>query len=249
MSVMRGLGDFLVREKLWPKNPLRWLRGPKLSSRRLVPRRIESSRLWQLVELTGQGRGSYHRCLWLTVLMLLYGTGLRRGELERLDVDDWQREEGLLRIDGRKTGRERLVPVPEIAVQCLERYLVDRHNHLERLGQLGQRSLLVSREGGRLKGTAISLAVQRLARSGGLGRITLHQFRHTCASDLLEAGRHLAEVQQILGHATISTTMRYLHIADPQRHEAARRHPINQMLSGRPAAAAEQVLISQGVEL
>jgi site-specific recombinase XerD len=58
----------------------------------------------------------------------------------------------------------------------------------------------------------------------------LHQFRHSCASDLLEAGVRLHEVQRILGHQAISTTIRYVHIADPQRREAISRHPINDWL-------------------
>lgn len=69
-----------------------------------------------------------------------------------------------------------------------------------------------------------------------MGRITLHQFRHSCASDLLAEGVRLPEIQAMLGHQTIATTMRYLHVADPQLHEAVRRHPINEILpTGDPA--------------
>ena len=67
----------------------------------------------------------------MTVLALLYGTGLRRGELERLNVEAFDRIEGTLRIDGRKTGRERCVPLPEMVRRCLEAYLPHRHNQLE----------------------------------------------------------------------------------------------------------------------
>ncbi len=176
------------------------------------------------------GRGGYHRKLWVTALALLYGTGLRRGELERLDLSDWNREEGLLWVDGRKTGNPRRVPLPELVRQCLESYLPPRQNHLEKLGLAQEPALLVNKLGGRLKGSAISRAVGALARRSKIGRITLHQFRHTCASDLLEDGVHLPEVQRILGHQTITTTMRYLHVADPQRHEAIKRHPINEIL-------------------
>jgi site-specific recombinase XerD len=62
---------------------------------------------------------------------------------------------------------------------------------------------------------AVSRGVQAVARRCGLEHVTLHQFRHTCASDLLEGGVHLPAVQQWLGHQTITTTVRYLHIADP----------------------------------
>jgi site-specific recombinase XerD len=164
------------------------------------------------------------------VLALLYGTGLRRGELERLDVASWDRTTGVLRIDGRKTGRERCVPVPALVGQCLEAYLPQRHNWLEHLGQLTQPALLVGREGTRLTGATISTSIHRLARTSGIPLRSLHQFRHSCASDLLEAGVGLPEVQQILGHQVIATTVRYVHIADPERRAAMARHPINAWL-------------------
>jgi site-specific recombinase XerD len=230
MSVMRSLGDFLVREGYWQQNPLRWMQGPKRDARSRVPRRISRERMQRLWQTAATSRGGYHQSLWLAVLAALYGTGLRRGELERLDVDDWDREEGVLLVDGRKTGRPRRIPVPPMLWRCLEGYVVQRHNHLEALNRLDEKALLVNRQGGRLNGTAISQGVHRLARRGGMGRVTLHQFRHSCASDLLEDGVRLPEVQRILGHQTISTTIRYLHIADPQRHAAVRRHPINEML-------------------
>lgn len=230
MTVMRGMGEFLVRERVWLSNPLRWMEGPRVDSRSRSPRRIDTEPMKQLWAAAG-GRGGYHRWLWLAVLGLLYGTGLRRGELVRLDVSNWRREDGLLLVDGRKTGRERQVAVPEVTYRCLEAYLPQRQNHLERLGLGTERALLVNRDGLRVNASAISGAVKRLAIRAEIPRITLHQFRHTCASDLLANGVHVAQVQRVLGHETIATTMRYLHIADPARHEAAARHPINRILA------------------
>ena len=74
-----------------------------------------------------------------------------------------------------------------------------------------------------------------MARHAGVSLHSLHQFRHTCASDLLEAGVRLPEVQRILGHQGIATTVRYVHIADPQRRAAMARHPINDWLSTEAA--------------
>jgi site-specific recombinase XerD len=171
------------------------------------------------------------------VLALLYGTGLRRGELERLDVECFDRSQGTLRIDGRKTGRERCVPLPPIVLQCLEAYLPQRHNVLERHEALGERALLITRRGTRLSAGTISNTIHRIARCARVPVISLHQFRHTCASDLLEAGVHLAEVQRVLGHSVIATTVRYVHVADPQRHEAMRMHPLNDWLLVQEKAA------------
>jgi site-specific recombinase XerD len=169
------------------------------------------------------------------VLALLYGTGLRRGEIERLNMDSFDRTEGTLRIDGRKTGRERCVPVPEILWRCLESYLPQRHNVLERANALGQQALLVNRRGERLTGQMISNGIHTMAGRAKIALVSLHQFRHSCASDLLEAGVHLAEVQRILGHQGIATTVRYTHIADPQRREAMACHPLNDWLAAEAA--------------
>jgi integrase/recombinase XerC len=229
MSILRGMGEYLLRQGIWQSNPLRWMHGPKLDWRMHLPRRIGSDSMKQLWESVAAGRQGYHRWMWIAALALLYGTGMRRGELERLDLADWNREEGMLLVDGRKTGQERRVPLPELAWRCLESYLPHRQNHLVKLG-IQQDALFVNKDGGRLKGTSISCAIHSIARRGKLPRITLHQFRHSCASDLLEGGVCLPEVQRILGHETITTTVRYLHIADPQRHEAVKRHPINDIL-------------------
>lgn len=243
VSVMRGWGDFLVHRGTWRENPLRWIKGPKVRMYDRVPRRISGTALQDLWEEAAKGRQKYYRYLWLAVLSLLYGTGLRRGELSRLDVAAWNREDGTLRIDGRKTGQERQVAVPELTFRCVETYLSFRQNHLESLGQgtTSEPALLVDAHGGRLSMYAISSGIKRLGRRAGLEKLTLHQFRHSCASDLLEKGVHLPEVQRLLGHQCIATTVRYLHIADPQRHQAVSLHPINQILAAVPLGEAISV--------
>jgi site-specific recombinase XerD len=229
---MRGFGEHLAGSGYWLQNPLRWIQGPKVDPRARVPRRIgreDLKRLWDQAAGTGN---AFQRHLWLALLACLYGTGIRRGELERLDLACWNREEGLLRIDGRKTGQERLQPVSESIWRCIEAYLPHRQNVLEREGRLQERALFVSRRGHRMSGERIGISAHRLARKAGIPLITLHQFRHSCASDLLEDGVGLAEVQQVLGHRSISSTVRYLSVADPMRREAISKHPVNAMLQG-----------------
>lgn len=231
VSTMRGMGEFLVSRGVWSSNPLRWIRGPKLDPRARVPRRIGSEQMERLWTTAASHRFVYQRYLWTTVLAVLYGTGLRRGELERLDLSSWDREEGVLAVDGRKTGWMRRVPVPGLAESCLESYLPQRQLQLERTRRWDEPALFVSHLGERLSGPAVSRAVSRLAGHAGLERITLHAFRHSCASDLLEAGVRVPEVQQLLGHRAVITTVRYLEIADRQRHAAIARHPINDFLA------------------
>lgn len=237
LSTMRGFGDYLVREGYWRQNPLRWMKGPKVTPYNRLPRRIDRAHMEALWQQAACTQGAYSRTLWITVLGLLYGTGLRRGELERLDLDAFDRTESTLRIDGRKSGRERCVPVSDLICRCLEAYAPARHNVLERMGRLGERALLVSRCGKRLTAQTISNTIHAFARRAGVPLVTVHQFRHSCASDLLEAGVHLAEVQRILGHQGIATTVRYAHIADPARRAAIARHPINDFLHAEALAA------------
>lgn len=237
LSTMRGFGDYLVRQGLWKINPLRWMKGPKVTPYSRLPKRIDHAHMEALWRAAANRGGGYSSHLWVTILAMLYGTGLRRGELARLNVDAFDRNEDTLRIDGRKTGQERCVPLPEMVLRCLEAYLPLRHNQLEQCGLLGEEALLVSRNGQRLRGTAISNGVHDIATSAQVPIHSLHQFRHSCASDLLEAGVHLAEVQRILGHAVISTTVRYIHIADPQRRAAIALHPINEWLQPQGATA------------
>ena len=230
LSSMRGFGDYLVRQGLWKINPLRWMKGPKVTPYSRLPKRIDHAHMEAMWRTAANRGGDYSSHLWVTVLAMLYGSGLRRGELVRLNVDAFDRSEGALRIDGRKTGQERCVPLPEVVLRCLEAYLPLRHNQLEECGLVGEVALLVSRLGQRLSGSAISNGVHDISRQAQVPIHSLHQFRHSCASDLLEAGVHLAEVQRILGHGVISTTVRYVHIADPQRRAAIALHPINDWL-------------------
>ena len=232
LSVMRGMGEFLVREGIWETNPMRWMRGPKVTPYSRLPQRLDRAELEELWKAAAESRGEYRRALWLTVLALLYGTGLRRGELARLRVADWDREAGTILVDGRKTARERRVPVPDLTCRCIETLLPLRHNELARAEVPETPELLVGSDGRALSGHAISMGVHRLARRAGIELASVHQFRHTCASDLIEAGVSLPEVQRILGHQMISTTVRYTHIAGHQRREAIALHPINEVLSG-----------------
>lgn len=237
LSTMRGFGDYLVRQGLWKVNPLRWMKGPKVTPYGRLPKRIDHVHMEGLWRAAANRGGDYSSHLWVTILAMLYGTGLRRGELARLTVDAFDRQEGTLRIDGRKTGQERCVPLPEMVLRCLEAYLPLRHNQLEQAGLVQETALLVSRYGRPLSGSAISNGVHTIAGMAQVPIHSLHQFRHSCASDLLEAGVHLAEVQRILGHAVISTTVRYVHIADPQRRAAIALHPINDWLQPQGATA------------
>ena len=229
-SKLRLMGEYLVQEEVWRKNPMRWIKGPRLDPRGRLPKRIGAEHLKKLWDASSANRNDYQQHLSIAVLALLYGTGLRRGELERLDLEHWRREEGILKIDGRKTGQERSVPVSEGIWRCLEAYLPLRQNLLEQRGECHEPALFLNRAGLRMSSQSLGLMVHRIAKRAAVPLVSLHQFRHTCASDLLESGVSLPKVQQMLGHATVVTTTRYLHIADPERARAMKLHPLNDYL-------------------
>jgi len=237
VSLLKGMGRFLHREGVWTQDPARWIRGPKLDSRSRIPRRIGRERMRKLWAAAATGRQGYSRSLWLAILAALYGTGLRRGELMRLKLSDWDCREGVLHIDGRKTGRSRSSKVPQMVVRCMEHYLVARQNHLLKLGCMEEDSLFVNLHGHKLGAASISGGLRRLVERAGVGKITLHMFRHSCASELIEEGLSLPEVQAVLGHQCIGTTMRYLSISDPRRHQAVSRHPLNDILAQEGVAS------------
>jgi len=229
VSNLRCMGRFLVEEGVWESNPLRWIQGPHVDPWSKLPRRISKQRLRKLLEGAGETMRSYDRHLMLVILTVLYSTGMRRGELERLEVKDWDREHAVIKVDGKKTGRERKVPVPEIVYRSIEAYLPLRQNLLLKQGEKQER-LLINQRGMPLTGDKISSRISRLCRRIGIDPVTVHQFRHSCASDMLEEGAGILEVQKVLGHATVGTTFRYTAVSDPERKKAITRHPINRML-------------------
>lgn len=231
VSDLRGMGEFLAREGVWKISPLRWMKGPKLDPRAQVPRRVSRAQLHKIFAAAGRRRQEYGRYQAVCALAILYATGLRRGELERLDLSDWDRDAGLLAIDGRKTSAPRKVPVGSGAWRCIEAYLPYRHNVLEESGRIAEPALLVGRNGARLSGQSIWRMVRDVAEKAEVPAVTLHQLRHSCASDLLRAGASLPEVQRLLGHSAIESTVRYAQMADPDRAAAMAKHPINEFLA------------------
>jgi integrase/recombinase XerC len=230
MSHLRGMGEYLVREGHWKSNPLRWMRGPKMSLRSRLPRRIGRQHLIALWKAAGEKPAGFPRALTMGMLSVLYGTGVRRGELERMNLKDWSREERTLRVDGRKTGQERLTPVHPRVAQYLEAYLPYRQNALEKAGHLDEPALFIGKSGHRMRGEYVGQIIHRLAKQANVPLVSVHQFRHTCASDLIEEGVSLPQVQQMLGHSAIRSTMWYLSISDPALKLAIQKHPLNAFL-------------------
>jgi integrase/recombinase XerD len=163
------------------------------------------------------------------LMELLYAAGLRISEALNLDREDLSLDGAFVRVIG-KGNKERLVPVGEVALEWLVRYLDGvRPTWLARQPGEARRGgpLFVTSRGGRLGRQAAWTMVKRAARDAGLGdRVTPHTLRHSFATHLLEGGADLRIVQELLGHASISTTQLYTHLSGERIREVyARAHP------------------------
>lgn len=163
------------------------------------------------------------------LLELLYAAGLRISEALNLDREDLSLDGAFVRVIG-KGNKERLVPVGEIALEWLVRYLDEvRPAWLARRAGDPIRGgpLFLTSRGKRLGRQAAWTVVKRAARDAGLGdRVTPHTLRHSFATHLLEGGADLRIVQELLGHASISTTQLYTHLSGERIKEVyARAHP------------------------
>ena len=123
MTRLKGMGEYLVEEGIWLENPLRWMRQPKLDPLRGVGNRISEGDMKKLYREAASMQDEYQRYLQVAVLSVMAGTGLRRGDLEALNVEDWRHEEGLIRLSNEKGGREKLLPVGRKVWDCVEGYL------------------------------------------------------------------------------------------------------------------------------
>jgi integrase/recombinase XerD len=191
---------------------------------RRLPRQVltpqEARRILEAVD-TGTAAGHRDRA----ILEVFYATGLRRQELLNLRVQDVSLEEELLRIDQGKGGRDRIVPLSRIACRFLETYLNAIRPELAGSRQTDR--LFVSTRGKPLDKNVLSELVVESAKKAKIKKhITCHIWRHTCATHLLKNRANLRHVQEILGHRSLATTERYLHLTISDLKEAHRRfHP------------------------
>ena len=194
-------------------NPAAALQLPRRA--RTLPRTLSPGEVERLIDAA---QGSTPRALRDRALVeLMYGGGLRVSEalgLHRRSVD---LEERLVRALG-KGAKERVVPLGRPAVEALRRYLAIGRPHLDRRHRP---ELFLNARGGPLTRAGAFLILRRLAEKAGLepSRVHPHLLRHSFATHLLEGGADLRSVQELLGHADLSTTERYTHVSDRRRRE------------------------------
>ena len=219
LSGLRGFFRFLVRERAVPEDPTALIERPKLA--RKLPRVMSLDEVERLLAApdTSTDRGLCHAAM----LFLMYASGLRVTELVTLRTADIDMQRGVLSALG-KGGKRRLVPVGEVALDVLARYLREVR---PRVAAADEKALFASPRGGRYTREAFWLIVRRYAVAAGVVPLpSPHKLRHSFATHLLHGGADLRAVQAMLGHADLGTTEIYTRVAqDHVRAVHARSHP------------------------
>ncbi|OGX40310.1 MAG: site-specific tyrosine recombinase XerD [Omnitrophica WOR_2 bacterium RIFCSPHIGHO2_02_FULL_68_15] len=220
LAAVKGLFRFLELQRRMTRAPTAFIETPRLWQK--LPQTLNVSEVERLLaSVAAQGLGLRD----LAMLELLYGTGLRVSELVSLDVGSCNFDAGFVRCIG-KGNKERIVPLGRTASAALGRYLKDERPRLT-AKRPEVVSLFVNRRGKRLTRQRVWQLLRRYARAGRIEKaIGPHTLRHSFATHLLERGADLRTVQELLGHASISTTQRYTHV-DRARLKAVheRFHP------------------------
>ena len=220
LSSLRRFYAWAVRESLLTENPLSGLDTPRLP--RSLPKSFGEADVEALLAATEGNDALAQRDKAL--LEVLYATGLRVSELVSLRLRQLNRDAGVVRVMG-KGGKERLVPLGEMALQALDRYLTSAR--LTMLAQHSSDYVFVSARGKPITRQACWYLIKRRARQAGLVQLpSPHGLRHAFATHLINHGADLRVVQLLLGHADISTTQIYTHVARERLKQLhATHHP------------------------
>ncbi|MFM7270164.1 MAG: site-specific tyrosine recombinase XerD [Actinomycetes bacterium] len=224
LVAVRSLHRFCVDEGFTESDPSGEVGAPKVPQG--IPKALTESEVDALLgAVEGDGPRSVRD---RAILELLYGTGIRIGELVGLDRPDLDLEDRLLRVLG-KGSRERIVPVGRSAAGAVGDYLAHGRPALERPAtrRVSGDPLLLNARGGRLtRQSCWKIVTAAGARVGLEGRLTPHVLRHSCATHMLDHGADIRVVQELLGHASLSTTQIYTKVS-PERLRAVyeQAHP------------------------
>ena len=226
LSQLRSFGRFLVREDIVPSNPFRTVSSPKVPKR--LPTPLSVQEMAALLRAPDDSMPQGQRDC--AILEVLYGGGVRVSELVSLDLSsiDWRRKE--LIVWG-KGARERIALLGVPAITALQRYIDQGRPQL--LNDSSS-ALFLNRFGGRLSTRSVMNILKKHSRKAGITRrVTPHTLRHSFATHLLDNGADLRSVQELLGHARLSTTQIYTHVSQTRARQVYRRaHPLAKEANG-----------------
>lgn len=210
ISSLRAFFHYLENKGLVEDNPAAQVSTPRLGAP--VPNYLPVDDVFRLLDRPGEGdpKGLRDRA----ILEVLYSCGLRASEVQALQISSIDRNQRLVRVIG-KGNKERIVPIGRQALKTVSAYLEASQGMRRKSGVgPGQGPLFLNRSGGRLSSRGIARIVKRHARDIGLpGSISPHSLRHSFATHLLDGGADLRAVQEMLGHASLSTTQKYTHVS------------------------------------
>jgi len=221
LSAWRGFYRYLARDRGFTVNPCLGIRAPKAAKR--LPHALSPDEANRLMNIGDDGALALRD---KAMFELFYSSGLRLSELTGLAPDDINVADGTVRVTG-KGGKTRVVPVGGHALSAVQAWLAPR----AALAQRDENALFVNRNGGRLGPRAVQLRLKQWAVKSGLdASVHPHMLRHSFASHVLQSSGDLRAVQEMLGHASISTTQVYTqldfqHLAKvyDQAHPRAKR--------------------------
>lgn len=212
VSTLRSFFKYLMREKRVSSNPAKAVSTPKVE--KTLPATLTVDEAFVLMESPdrpfkkgAQAEAPKSLLRDRALLELLYSSGLRVGELVGLNLKHLDLHLGIVRVMG-KGRKERIVPVGEKATEALKGYL-DERGDLE-----NEAPLFVNLRGGRLTSRSVARLIKKYTRASGIVRkVSPHSLRHSFATHLLDAGADIREIQEMLGHASLSTTQKYIHLS------------------------------------
>ena len=223
LASLRSFLKYLVQEGYLRRNPAEIVATPR--QEKPLPNFMPVDEAFALMETPNPS------LIWgardKAILETLYSTGMRVSELVGLCEGDLDSSLGIVRVFG-KGGKERIVPIGEKALEALRVYLEKRDEAAPKAGEKGRKApIFINTRGGRLTSRSVARILQKHLVRGGIWRkISPHALRHSFATHLLDAGADLRAIQELLGHASLSTTQRYTHVSVDKLMEVYdRAHP------------------------
>ena len=205
LSAIRSFYRYLIRETLVDHNPAQSVQAPKTEKR--LPKTLDVDQMTALLDLTPSD--TFVACRDRAMMELFYSSGLRLAELAALDMRDIDFGQQLVQVKEGKGGKDRLLPMGGKAIEAIKAWLDKR----EQQGLIMPAPLFITQQGRRLGVRSIQQRLALWGKKHGLSQhVHPHRLRHAFASHMLESSGDLRAVQELLGHADISTTQIYTHV-------------------------------------
>ncbi len=203
LSSLRSFFRFAIKRGWMKNNPADGIQAPK--SPKKLPKTMDADQTAQFVEVAGD---SFIALRDRALLELIYSSGLRLAEVTGLNLSDIDLKEGMVNVIG-KGSKQRLLPMGRYAIAALQQWLPQRAGY----APADQKALFITQRGTRISHRAVQLRMQQLSAQQGMDNpVHPHMLRHSFASHVLESSGDLRLVQELLGHANISTTQIYTHL-------------------------------------